>query len=71
MTGREVYALLQISRKTLYNYCHIYRGRPPVLTRIQFRAGFCSAGNWWNGSSTSARLGGFDRPKILKIMPDF
>lgn len=37
MTSREVCELLRISRKTLYNYCHVCRGRPPLLTRIQFR----------------------------------
>jgi hypothetical protein len=37
LTSAEVRAILRCSRKTLYNYCHRYRGRPPLLTHINIQ----------------------------------
>jgi hypothetical protein len=37
MTAQEVQALLRCDRNTLYNYTHIYKGNPPLLTHMRIR----------------------------------
>jgi predicted DNA-binding transcriptional regulator AlpA len=37
LTAAEVCAILRVSRKTLYNYTHTHKGRPPILPAISLR----------------------------------
>jgi predicted site-specific integrase-resolvase len=37
LDASEVCAILGISRRTLYSYTHVYKGRPIILSSIQHR----------------------------------
>ena len=37
LTAAEVCGMLKISRKTLYNYSHWFKGRPPILHPVALR----------------------------------
>jgi hypothetical protein len=37
LTADEVCRIMHWSRKTLYNYCHGFKGRPPLLSSYRSR----------------------------------